>query len=265
MTILTAVLMIAASASVPQPIDKADWIRSADYPPWDRETLEGVVEVKLLVDATGVTTGCSVTVSSGNAKLDEYTCSLLMKRARFEPARGLHGKRVPGEVVQAVHWEVYRDKIGNQASIVRYKVERSGELSNCAVENHGADEEAFSCDEPVVHRITELVLGNPLERFESVGLTLLARENVVDSQSISVPQEIAPAGAEKRVLSSALVETAANGKVVRCETISSGEGTGKALDMCAAGGPFEPVKREFKADGREHKLIVEFSAFGVPR
>ncbi|MFC0683737.1 TonB family protein [Novosphingobium clariflavum] len=265
MTILTAVLITAAAASVPQPIDKPDWIRSADYPPWDRETLEGVVEVKLLVDATGMTTGCGVTISSGNVKLDEYTCSLLMKRARFEPARGLHGKRVPGEVIQAVHWEVQRDQIGNQASIVRYNVERSGELSNCTVENHGADKEAFSCNEPLVHRITEFALGQPLERFDSVGLTLLARENGAVSEVISVPQEIAPAGAEKHVLSSALVETAANGKVVRCETISSGEGTGKALDMCSVGGPFEPVTRQFTADGREHKLIVEFSVFGVPR
>lgn len=70
----------------PQPrTSPAAWLSDADYPSRaQREERSGTVGYKLDVAADGRVTGCQVIKSSGHADLDEATCRLLPRRARFE-------------------------------------------------------------------------------------------------------------------------------------------------------------------------------------
>lgn len=60
------------------------WISDADYPSRaQREERSGTVGYKLEVGADGRVSSCVVTASSGHPDLDEATCRLLPRRARF--------------------------------------------------------------------------------------------------------------------------------------------------------------------------------------
>jgi len=75
----------------------ATWLSDADYPSRaQREERSGTVRYALDVGATGIVTGCQITKSSGYADLDEATCRLLPRRARFESGRAF---RYEGEQV----------------------------------------------------------------------------------------------------------------------------------------------------------------------
>jgi protein TonB len=72
---------------------------SDDYP---AEALQkgdqGKVQARLSIDAHGRVAHCSIVLSSGHASLDNATCEILRKRARFDPARNATGKTVPDSV-----------------------------------------------------------------------------------------------------------------------------------------------------------------------
>lgn len=61
-----------------------------DYPATAlRANAQGTTTVEVRVGADGRPTGCAVTDSSGSQALDEATCPILMRRARYYPAGGL--------------------------------------------------------------------------------------------------------------------------------------------------------------------------------
>ena len=73
------------------------WLSDADYPSRaQREEREGTTGYKLQIGPDGRVTGCSVTSSSGHADLDEATCRLIPRRARFSggSAGSYEGKQV---------------------------------------------------------------------------------------------------------------------------------------------------------------------------
>lgn len=58
-----------------------------DYPARAlREGREGDTGFRVAFDASGAVVGCEIVASSGHADLDEQTCKLLWRRARFDPA-----------------------------------------------------------------------------------------------------------------------------------------------------------------------------------
>jgi len=76
-------LMMAIAAAV----SAETWITNDDYP--SRSLLqhhEGMTTVELTVDTGGKIANCTVAVSSGWQELDDATCALLRKRARYAPA-----------------------------------------------------------------------------------------------------------------------------------------------------------------------------------
>lgn len=82
----------------------ARWITTADYPARDlREGNEGATAFRLAIDRSGKAKSCEVTGSSGFASLDQATCRLVLKRARFEPP-SRDGRPMPGEYVNRVRW-----------------------------------------------------------------------------------------------------------------------------------------------------------------
>jgi periplasmic protein TonB len=76
--------------------DVLKWITRKDYPKAALATRdEGVTIFAIHINAAGKITECTVTRSSGSAILDQTTCALLTRRAKFNPARGPDGQPVP--------------------------------------------------------------------------------------------------------------------------------------------------------------------------
>ena len=60
------------------------WITNAYYPSAAlRQGREGRARYKLTIDASGRVTRCDIMTSSGHADLDDLTCRLISRRARF--------------------------------------------------------------------------------------------------------------------------------------------------------------------------------------
>ncbi len=89
----------------PQPVARERWITAEDYPiAAVRRDAMGSVFYRLEVDSGGRPRRCEIERSSGDAELDETTCSLLLARARFRPGRhdgsyrsSLHWRLPPGD------------------------------------------------------------------------------------------------------------------------------------------------------------------------
>lgn len=98
---------LSKAAQPPRPISIANWIRQDDYPPISqRDEEEGVVEVRLRVDPDGQVVTCTITATSGWTELDQQSCQLLGKRARFAPALDEKGRAVSSDWTQRVRWQL---------------------------------------------------------------------------------------------------------------------------------------------------------------
>jgi periplasmic protein TonB len=83
------------------------WASSEDYPSGPmREGVEGTTSFRLEVGPDGRPTGCSVTGSSGSGELDSTTCKLLMRRARFNPAKDTSGNALSSSYSSRVRWQI---------------------------------------------------------------------------------------------------------------------------------------------------------------
>lgn len=79
----------------------------ADYPPSARRNEEqGTVAVRLSIGTDGRVTNCSVTSSSGSSALDDTTCKILTRRARFTPAKDESGAAVTDTFAQRITWRL---------------------------------------------------------------------------------------------------------------------------------------------------------------
>lgn len=87
--------------------DLAQLFGAAGYP---RAALargeKGNVGFRLVVGPYGRVTRCDITQSSGSPALDEGTCQILRRQARFTPARDRAGNPVTDVVVSRVNWEL---------------------------------------------------------------------------------------------------------------------------------------------------------------
>ena len=83
------------------------WVGEVDYPTTElRLGHAGKVGFRLSIGSEGQVTACTIIASSGYARLDETTCRLLARRARFDPARNAQGLPVAGEFASAVRWQI---------------------------------------------------------------------------------------------------------------------------------------------------------------
>ena len=83
------------------------WITTADYPAQQiRDQIEGVAGYRLIVGTGGRVSSCEITDSSGNRALDNATCRLISRRARFEAATDGSGARVIGSYTGKVRWDI---------------------------------------------------------------------------------------------------------------------------------------------------------------
>lgn len=83
------------------------WVTMEDYPPQaKRQRRQGTVAFLVHYGTDGIPTDCDIRSSSGHADLDDRTCELLRKRARFIPGRDDKGEALGGTYSNRVHWRV---------------------------------------------------------------------------------------------------------------------------------------------------------------
>lgn len=81
------------------------WVTGRDYPPAAFKRREqGVARFVLSIDASGKPSGCVIMASTGSNDLDVATCSLVMRRAEFLPARDEFDRVMSGSYSGAVRW-----------------------------------------------------------------------------------------------------------------------------------------------------------------
>ena len=87
--------------------DPTRWVTTDDYrSSWINREMTGTARFRLEIAANGTVQGCTITGSTGHAELDAATCSLVTRRAKFQPARGGDGQPVAGSYSSAVRWIV---------------------------------------------------------------------------------------------------------------------------------------------------------------
>ena len=83
------------------------YVTSDDYPASAlAQRAEGWVAFTLEVGADGRVHGCTVTGSSGSPALDNATCMIMRRRARFTPAMNSFGNPEPWAASGEVEWRV---------------------------------------------------------------------------------------------------------------------------------------------------------------
>lgn len=90
----------------PQPHGTAASLFSKDdYPPAAAGTgAHGKVVVRLTIDTTGRIAGCTIMQSSGYSVLDQATCNILRRRARYGPGIDKRGQPVVSTVNESIVW-----------------------------------------------------------------------------------------------------------------------------------------------------------------
>jgi len=99
---MNSIIILAAFASVPA---DTDWRTAADYPePAASQGKHGSAITSFEVTAEGRVENCRVIRSSGTAQLDEASCAIMTRRARFKP--GVDAKGQPQTITTGitVHW-----------------------------------------------------------------------------------------------------------------------------------------------------------------
>ena len=78
-----------------------------DYPEAAlRHEEQGIVHYTLSIDPRGKVSNCVITRSSGSVALDDATCRVLQRRARFDPARDIDGKPVADLQTGRIRWKL---------------------------------------------------------------------------------------------------------------------------------------------------------------
>lgn len=106
--LLGSVAASSAYGKTPQPprvLNHGDWVTSDDYPHEGVEISHPVsVDFRLAINGKGLAEKCMIMRGSGSKVLDEWTCNLVMSRARFKPAKDENGKVTQGSYFETVKW-----------------------------------------------------------------------------------------------------------------------------------------------------------------
>lgn len=84
-----------------------NWVTDSDYrSSWVTRKWEGTAAFRLTIGTDGKVRDCTITQSTGHDALDAATCSLVKKRAKFDPAKNERGETVSGSFASAVRWQI---------------------------------------------------------------------------------------------------------------------------------------------------------------
>ena len=97
---------VAATRASPRG-NPGSWATNDDYPSRAlREERQVTTRFTVTIGTDGRVTGCSITSSSGSPDLDQTTCSMVTRRARFKPAIDSEGNPVTDTYSNAVRWVI---------------------------------------------------------------------------------------------------------------------------------------------------------------
>lgn len=83
------------------------WVTDNDYKSvWINREWEGTAGFRLSIGADGKVETCTITDSTGHAALDDATCALVKRRAKFDAAKDDQGRSVRGTFSSAVRWQI---------------------------------------------------------------------------------------------------------------------------------------------------------------
>jgi len=100
-----AVLIALQGGATHQGVSPTSLIRADDYPVQAlRNGEQGTVYYELTIGKDGRPKACRVAKSSASERLDRATCSILMKRARFRPARDASGNPTEDVYTGEISW-----------------------------------------------------------------------------------------------------------------------------------------------------------------
>jgi len=106
-------MLLAAQLSAPVPLnnripDVRVLVSYEDFPAYlvQQGELWRTVYTRTTVRDDGSVINCAAEVSSGDAKLDAYTCALIVKRAKFAPAKWIDGAPVYSVLRFPVSWTI---------------------------------------------------------------------------------------------------------------------------------------------------------------
>ncbi len=145
------------------------WANSADYPPSAlRDERDGNVGFGLTIDKLGRAINCIIISSSGYSDLDDATCAMINRRARFYPATDKEGKPTTGYYANQIKWRMPKQTTPPLAglSMRSYTVEVDGTLTDCVIEQAQGGFEKFA-KKPVINADTRMKLPScPIAKFD---------------------------------------------------------------------------------------------------
>lgn len=87
--------------------DPGRWVTESDYRTvWINREWTGTARFELQISARGRVTDCRITRSTGHDALDNATCQLIAKRARFNAATDSSGQAVSSTYANSVLWQL---------------------------------------------------------------------------------------------------------------------------------------------------------------
>ena len=80
-----------------------------DGVPMPEGYVEHATEVRIGIGADGSPKDCTLTKSSGSAKLDEQVCPIMMKRAKFKPKMDANGVPIESSFTTTIRWRLPKE------------------------------------------------------------------------------------------------------------------------------------------------------------
>ena len=101
------IFAVAMAASFAEALSAQGFISVDDYPLDSvRNGEEGIVGFIVEVPEAGLAENCRITLSSSFSSLDNATCRMIVRRARFKPALDSCGKPTRGSFSSQVRWQL---------------------------------------------------------------------------------------------------------------------------------------------------------------
>jgi len=218
---LPVALLLLGAGTAPEPAGR--WgISYDDYPVEAlRNRLQGTTRFEMTVDEAGRATACKVLKSSGHDVLDQQACAVLLRRAKFKPARNDAGGAVPGVWRHLVVWTPSNARVSPQSRPaaagygVNVPFDRNGEVSACLVAPLSAisqitPEQSDKCRSMGTATVFAELLGRPTQ-----GLAKASFRAYNESRMAGAP----PHSSEpvRRVLADVEIDRTEDGAITWCE------------------------------------------------
>jgi len=106
----------------PTPVRPAAWVKEQDFPSAAKaKGNHGAVRFVLAIDAGGSVYRCDIVKTSGFALLDQQTCALMLRKAKFDPAMDQSGTAAASEWSRMIAWgqTIAADPMANYDLVIK--------------------------------------------------------------------------------------------------------------------------------------------------